>query len=158
MEKAIRILSTKKVQPNQKQFLLNAGFRLIEADVIQIEFQPFQLNSSFDYLIFTSQNAVLSVLKNENSVILKDKICFCVGIKTKQLLEENGFKVENSFDYADDLVDYLLKNHSDKKFTFFSGNLRRDTIPTAFQKSQAHVAQRRRRSLRQACWPRRFVC
>ena len=135
MEKAIRILSTKKLQPNQKQFLLNAGFRLIEADFIQIEFQPFQLNSSFDYLIFTSQNAVLSVLKNENSVILKDKICFCVGIKTKQLLEENGFKVENSFDYADDLVDYLLKNHSDKKFTFFSGNLRRDTIPTAFQKS-----------------------
>lgn len=135
MEKAIRILSTKKLQPNQKQFLLNADFRLIEADFIQIEFQPFQLNSSFDYLIFTSQNAVLSVLKNENSVILKDKICFCVGIKTKQLLEENGFKVENSFDYADDLVDYLLKNHSDKKFTFFSGNLRRDTIPTAFQKS-----------------------
>lgn len=135
MEKSIRILSTKKLQPNQKQFLLNADFRLIEADFIQIEFQPFQLNSSFDYLIFTSQNAVLSVLKNENSVILKDKICFCVGIKTKQLLEENGFKVENSFDYADDLVDYLLKNHSDKKFTFFSGNLRRDTIPTAFQKS-----------------------
>ena len=135
MEKAIRILSTKKLQPNQKQFLLNADFRLIEADFIQIEFQPFQLNSSFDYLIFTSQNAVLSVLKNENSVILKDKICFCVGIKTKQLLEENGFKVENSFDYADDLVDYLLKNHSDKKFTFFSGNLRRDTIPTALQKN-----------------------
>lgn len=135
MEKSIRILSTKKLQPNQKQFLLNADFRLIEADFIQIEFQPFHLNSSFDYLIFTSQNAVLSVLKNENSVILKDKICFCVGIKTKQLLEENRFKVENSFDYADDLVDYLLKNHSDKKFTFFSGNLRRDTIPTALQKN-----------------------
>ncbi|HRE76517.1 MAG TPA: uroporphyrinogen-III synthase [Flavobacterium sp.] len=135
MEKSIRILSTKKLQPNQKQFLLNADFRLIEADFIQIEFQPFQLNSSFDYLIFTSQNAVLSVLNNENHLFLKDKICFCVGIKTKQLLEEKGFKVENSFDYADDLVDYLVENHSDKKFTFFSGNLRRDTIPTAFQKN-----------------------
>ncbi|UPQ80337.1 uroporphyrinogen-III synthase [Flavobacterium azooxidireducens] len=135
MEKSIRILSTKKLQPNQKQFLLNADFRLIEADFIQIEFQSFQLNSSFDYLIFTSQNAVLSVIKNENHIILKDKICFCVGIKTKQLLKENGFKVENAFDYADELVDYLLKNHSDKKFTFFSGNLRRDTIPAAFQKN-----------------------
>lgn len=135
MEKAIRILSTKKLQPNQKQFLLNADFRLIEADFIQIEFQNFGLNSTFDYLIFTSQNAVLSVLKNENNSFLKDKICFCVGIKTKQLLEKNGFKVENSFDYADELVDYLLENHPDKKFTFFSGNLRRDTIPTAFQKN-----------------------
>ena len=135
MEKSIRILSTKKLQPNQKQFLLNADFRLIEADFIQIEFQSFDLTSTFDYLIFTSQNAVLSILNNENHTNLKDKICFCVGIKTKQLLEENGFKVENSFDYADELVDYLLENHSDKKFTFFSGNLRRDTIPTAFQKS-----------------------
>ena len=39
MEKAIKIVSTKKLQPNQKQFLLNADFRLIEADFIQIEFQ-----------------------------------------------------------------------------------------------------------------------
>lgn len=135
MEKSIRIVSTKKLQSNQKQFLLNAGFRLIEADFIQIDFQSFYLNSTFDNLIFTSQNAVLSVLKNENSVILKDKICFCVGKKTKQLLEENGFKVEISFDYADELVDYFLESHFDKKFTFFSGNLRRDTIPTAFQKN-----------------------
>ena len=58
-------------------------------------------------MIFTSQNAVLSVLQNENHFILKEKNCFCVGIKTKQLLKENGFKVENSFEYAEDLVGYL---------------------------------------------------
>ncbi len=135
MEKSIRILSTKKLQPNQKQFLLNADFGLIEADFIQIEFQKIRLDATFDYLIFTSQNAVLSVLESENHLILKKKSCFCVGIKTKQLLEENGFKVENCFDYADELVHFLLKNHYDKKFTFFSGSLRRDTIPNAFQKN-----------------------
>lgn len=135
MEKSIRIVSTKKLQPNQKQFLLNADFRLIEADFIQIEFQHFHLISTFDYLIFTSQNAVLSVLKNENNSFLKDKFCFCVGIKTKHLLEENGFKVEKSFEYAEDLVVFLVENHFDKEFTFFSGNLRKDTIPTAFQKN-----------------------
>jgi uroporphyrinogen-III synthase len=133
--KKIRIVSTKKLQINQKQFLLNADFSLVEADFIQIEFQNFELKSTFDYLIFTCQNAVLSVLKNENNTFLKDKICYCVGIKTKQLLEENGFNVENSFDYADDLVAYLLKNYSDKKYTFFSGNLRRDTISEAFKKN-----------------------
>ena len=135
MEKSIRIVSTKKLQPNQKQFLLNADFRLIEADFIQIEFQHFHLISTFDYLIFTSQNAVLSVLKNENNSFLKDKFCFCVGIKTKHLLEENGFKVEKSFEYAEDLVVFLVENHFKKEFTFFSGNLRKDTIPTAFQKN-----------------------
>ena len=134
MKKIIRIVSTKKLQPNQKQFLLNAGFHLIEADFIQIEFLSIELISSFNHLIFTSQNAVLSVLNNENHTFLKDKICFCVGIKTKQLLEENGFNVEHFFNYADELVLYLLENHFDKEFTFFSGNLRKDTIPTTFQK------------------------
>jgi uroporphyrinogen-III synthase len=135
VEKSIRILSTRRLKSNQKQFLLNADFRLVEADFIQIEFHEISLNTSFDYLIFTSQNAVLSILNNENHHLLKNKICFCVGSKTKQLLIENGFNVEISFDYADNLVDYLLKNHSDKKFTFFSGNLRRDIIPKAFQKN-----------------------
>jgi uroporphyrinogen-III synthase len=135
LEKSIRILSTRRLKSNLKQFLLNADFRLVEADFIQIEFHEIRLNTSFDYLIFTSQNAVLSILNNENHHFLKNKICFCVGSKTKQLLIENGFNVEISFDYADGLVDYLLKNHSDKKFTFFSGNLRRDIIPNVFQKN-----------------------
>ncbi len=135
LENRIRIVSTKKLQPNQKQFLLNADFRLIEADFIQIKPLKINIQSNYEYLIFTSQNAVLSVLENENHPILKSKVSFCVGIKTKQLLEANGFQVEQSFDYAEELVDYLLKQHFDKKFTFFSGNLRRDTIPNAFQKN-----------------------
>ena len=135
MEKSIRIVSTKKLKSNQKQFLLNAGFRLVEADFIQIKSHKINISSNYDFLIFTSQNAILSVLENENHSILKSKISFCVGIKTRQLLEENGFQVEQSFDYAEELVEYLLIYHSDKKFTFFSGNLRRDTIPNAFQKN-----------------------
>ncbi len=135
LEKSIRILSTKKLKSNQKQFLLNAGFRLVEADFIQIKSHKINIASNYDFLIFTSQNAVLIVLENENHPILKSKISFCVGVKTRQLLEENGFQVEQSFDYAEELVEYLLKYHSDKKFTFFSGNLRRDTIPNAFQKN-----------------------
>ncbi len=135
LEKSIRILSTKKLKSNQKQFLLNAGFRLVEADFIQIKSHKINIASNYDFLIFTSQNAVLIVLENENHPILKSKISFCVGVKTRQLLEENGFQVEQSFDYAEELVEYLLKYHFDKKFTFFSGNLRRDTIPNAFQKN-----------------------
>lgn len=135
LEKSIRILSTKKLKTNQKQFLLNAGFRLVEADFIQINFHKIKVEAGDDALIFTSQNAVLSILKNENHHVLKNNISFCIGIKTRHLLEENGFSVVQSFDYAEELVDYLLKYHSDKKFTFFSGNLRRDIIPNAFQKN-----------------------
>jgi len=135
MDSNIRILSTKKLQTNQKQFLLNAGFGLIEADFIQIEFQKFTLTETFQNLIFTSQNAVLSVLNQHESDFLKDQNCFCVGIKTKKLLENRGCKVIECFDYAEELVDCLLKNYTNEKFTFFSGNLRKDTLPQAFIKN-----------------------
>jgi uroporphyrinogen-III synthase len=135
MDSNIRILSTKKLQTNQKQFLLNAGFGLIEADFIQIEFQKFTLTETFQNLIFTSQNAVLSVLNQVESDFLKDQNCFCVGIKTKKLLENRGCKVIECFDYAEELVDCLLKNYASEKFTFFSGNLRKDTLPQAFIKN-----------------------
>ena len=37
MQESPRILSTKKLLPNQKQFLLNANFAVIEADFIEIK-------------------------------------------------------------------------------------------------------------------------
>lgn len=136
LEKSIRIVSTKKLKSNQKQFLLNAGFRLVEADFIQIISHKINKASNYNFLIFTSQNAVLSVLENENHPILKNKISFCVGIKTRQLLEENGFQVEQSFDYAEELVEYLLKYHSDKKFTFFFRKFEKRYDSKCFSKKQ----------------------
>ena len=135
MKNKIRILSTKKLLPNQKQFLLNANFCLLEADFIKIDFQKNKIESKYNYLIFTSQNAVNSVLSNENFEDLKEKKCFCVGKKTKVLLEQNGFQVLQAFDYVEELTPFLITNYSQKTFTFFSGNLRQDTLPIAFQKA-----------------------
>ena len=67
MENKICVLSTKKLQSNQKQFLLNAGFSVIEADFIKISTLPFQLKKTPTLLLFTSQNAVESVLKNKKA-------------------------------------------------------------------------------------------
>ena len=134
MKNKIRILSTKKLLPNQKQFLLNANFCLVEADFIKIDFQKNEIESKYDYLIFTSQNAVNSILSNENFEYLKEKKCFCVGKKTKVLLEQNGFQVLQAFDYVEGLTPFLIINYSQNTFTFFSGNLRQDTLPVALQK------------------------
>ena len=132
---SIKILSTKKLLSNQRQFLLNAGFGLVEADFISINFIKLESNSTNDYLLFTSQNAVNSVLSNQNWMELKEKKCFCVGIKTKALLEQNGFIVLKSFDYVEELTPFLITNYYQNTFTFFSGNLRQDTLPMAFQKA-----------------------
>lgn len=131
MQNQIRILSTKKLLSNQKQFLLNANFNLIEADFIKTESKPFELKTVNDNLIFTSQNSVLSLLENAEKLLpkLQEKNVFCVGLKTKALLEENGFNVIAYTGYAADLAEIIALIYAKESFTFFSGNLRRDTLP-----------------------------
>ncbi len=135
MKNKIRILSTKKLLLNQKQFLLNANFCLLEADFIKIDFQKNKIESKYDYLIFTSQNALNNILTNENWKKLKEKKCFCVGKKTKTILEQNGFDVVESFDYAEELASFLIDKYSSDTYSFFSGNLRQDTLPVALQQA-----------------------
>ena len=137
MSNPIRILSTKKLLPNQKQYLLNADFNVIEADFIKIHNKNFDLNHINANLIFTSQNAVLSVLQHEKIDQLKSKNTFCVGLKTKALLEEHGFNVMAYTGYAQDLAEIIALVYGDESYTFFSGNLRKDTLPDALK--QAHI-------------------
>ncbi|MGS2762553.1 uroporphyrinogen-III synthase [Sinomicrobium sp. M5D2P9] len=124
-----RILSTKKLLPGQRDLLLYAGFRLIEADFIKIAYRDVDLISIKDHLIFTSSNAVKSVLQHKNSEALKNKPCFCVGKKTADLLKRNGFKVVVRKDYAKELATEILQNYANYRFTFFCGNLRKDDLP-----------------------------
>lgn len=129
MSEKTTILSTKTLTSIQKQELVNAHFSIIEADFIKTENIPFDLKKINDNLIFTSQNAVLSILNHPNIVDLKKKTVFCVGSKTKELLNENGFKVEAHTGYAEDLAEIISLVYADESYTFFSGNLRKDTLP-----------------------------
>jgi uroporphyrinogen-III synthase len=133
MENQIRLLSTKKLTDYQKQLLLNANFSVAEADYIDVANQSFDLKSSNDYLIFTSQNAVESLLENEKAPELKSKKCFCVGEKTKAMLETNGFQVIAGADYASELASIICNQYGKSSFTFFCGNLRRDILPDALR-------------------------
>lgn len=130
---AIRVLSTKKLLANQKQFLLNAGLAVVEADFISVNLKAFEIDTTNDNLIFTSQNAVISFLHNGESAQLKHKNIFCVGIKTKAALEHYGYTVKVCTDYAEDLAKTITEGYAHETFTFFSGNLRRDTLPEALR-------------------------
>jgi uroporphyrinogen-III synthase len=129
MRNQLRIVSTKKLQANQKQYLLNANFSVVEADFIKIKLKKFTYKSKFQYLIFSSQNAVESILKNNKLELLRSKKCFCVGQKTKTNLELNGFRVIESADYASELASTICNQYNEESFVFFSGNLRREILP-----------------------------
>jgi len=128
---AVRVLSTKKLLVNHKQFLLNAGFTVVEADFIAIQYTPFELKDIRQNLLFTSQNAFASFLLNEESGNYNDKAVFCVGSKTKEAIEKAGYRVLASTDYAEELAAIITTDHATESFTFFSGSMRRETLPQA---------------------------
>lgn len=122
------VLSTKKLSPSQRELLINAGVSLVDYDAIKIEFVPFKAPSHIQNAIFTSQNSVETVMSYKLSVMN----CFCVGEKTKALLEKKGQKVIKMTEYASELAPYLVKNHRYDYFHFFCGNIRSDVIPSTF--------------------------
>jgi uroporphyrinogen-III synthase len=126
MKESIRILSTKKLKPNQRQFLLNAGFSVVEVDFIEIEHYNDSISGVNENLIFTSSNAVKSILPIQDR--LAGKPCFCVGTKTKKLLEEHGFKVVATSENAEALAMKII-DFPHEKFTFFTGNLKMENLP-----------------------------
>lgn len=133
MKKKIRVLSSKILEFNQKQMLLNAGFELVEKDFIQIQLLDFELKKQPELLLFTSQNAVKSVCKNPQYNKLIKVPAICVGIKTKELLEKQGFEVLDMASYAKDLSELLKEKYVHKYIAFFAGDKRRDTLPIAMK-------------------------
>ena len=118
-----RILSTKKLSKALKKKFSDAGIELVEKNFIQtksVSFETLQLNN---YLIFTSKEAVKSVLKSEVKNVHSIS-CLCVGSKTKSFLEKKGFTVIESADYAEDLIQVIDSKHKENSFTFFCGNIK----------------------------------
>lgn len=136
MENEIRIVSTKVLSEDQKLPLLSANFSVIDKDFISIKYHNFNFGELNDYLIFTSQNAVESVLLHKDNDRIKTKKAFCVGEKTKKLLEQNGFEVVLFSDYAAELASVICNQYDKNSFTFFSGNIRRNILPDALQLAQ----------------------
>ncbi len=139
MSTPIKIASTKILSDAQIQELENAGFEVYEANFIKTESINFDLKTIYNNLIFTSQNAAQSILLHPKQKELKSKNVFCVGIKTKALLEENGFNVIVYVDYASDLAEIITLIYSKESYTFFSGNLRKETLPKALKEANIQL-------------------
>jgi uroporphyrinogen-III synthase len=127
------ILSTKTLSDEQRQAFLDTDFDILEQDFIEIKNNIFDLNEINTNLIFSSQNAVLSLIEQNGWEVLKTKTVFCVGIKTKELLEQNGFKVDVYMDYASELAEIITLIYNKESYTFLSGNLRMETLPKALK-------------------------
>ena len=127
MKKNIGILATKKLAYNQKQYLLNAGFKVIDENFIHVQRIVFKIKNTNDILIFTSQNSVLNVLSYKNEFLHKPVMWG--GEKTKNILREHGFSVVSFHANASELIKNIENNYMNNSFTFFCGTSRLNTIP-----------------------------
>lgn len=139
MSDGIRILSTKKLKSNQRQFLLNAGFSVIDADFIRVTELPFRLVDVAENLIITSQNAAKAVAAHPCVQTIRRNPMFCVGSKTADLLDDLGFTIQETADNAQELANMILKGYAGESFTFFSGNIRRNELPMALMEADVEM-------------------
>ena len=130
-----RILSTKKLSKALKKKFSDAKIELVEKNFIQTKSVSFETPQLNDYLVFTSKQAVKSVLKSDVKNVHSIS-CFCVGSKTRNFLEKKGFIVLESADYAEELIQIIDSKYKNHSFTFFCGNIRRNTIPDFFQQNK----------------------
>jgi uroporphyrinogen-III synthase len=137
MANPTRILSTKVLLSHQKQVLTDVGLEVLESNFIEVATKNFELKGIKDNLIFTSQNAVRSLLSHfqfeELKSELQQKKAFCVGVKSKTILTDAGFEVIAYADYAEDLAEIISLIYANASYTFCSGNLRKETLPLALE-------------------------
>ena len=124
----MKLISTKKLSNSLKEMLLEIApdIELIDYDAIKIEPIDFDNNLIIDNGIITSQNAAKIVI--DNKVLIKN--CFCVGEKTKELLENNGFNVVKVKRSSEELAKSILKKNKNEDFWYFCGNIRREELPS----------------------------
>jgi uroporphyrinogen-III synthase len=139
MANPTRILSTKVLLSHQKQVLTDVGLEVLESNFIEVATKNFELKGIKDNLIFTSQNAVRSFLSHPQYEELKSELqqkkVFCVGVKSKTILTDAGFEVVAYADYAEDLAEIISLIYANANYTFFSGNLRKETLPLALEEA-----------------------
>ncbi len=140
-EKEFSICSTKKLSEIQKE-LLPESVSVEDSDFIKIRFNriaPKVIKNEIENVIITSQNGVEAIANSFTSDELKFKNIYCVGRRTKKLIEQKIGKVVKSERNAAKLATYLSKEIKGQEATYFCSDLRLDTLPNALKANDITV-------------------
>ncbi len=129
--KKTNIYSTKKLTDDQTQLFSDA---VVSESHNAIKISPNRLSKALvrheiKNVIITSKNAVESLLTNFGSAELQFKNMYCVGRRTKRLIEKRIGKVTHTETDAKKLANYLVEFMEGTEVTFFCSNIRLDDLP-----------------------------
>jgi len=130
------VFSTKKFSEPQVA-LFNEDIAVDDSDFIKIRFNripPKEVKNEIENVIITSKNAVESLLTSFSVTELQFKNIYCVGRRTKRLIEKRIGKVNHSEKNAEKLAKYLIENLKEgSEVTFFCSDIRLDELPTLLE-------------------------
>ncbi|CAA0205214.1 hydroxymethylbilane synthase [Tenacibaculum maritimum] len=131
LEREFAIYSTKKLSEMQKK-LLPISVNIEDSDFIKTRFNriaPKIVKNEIRHIIITSKNGVEAILHNFSPEKLQFKNIYCVGRRTKKLIEQKIGKVAHSERNAEKLAAYLSDKIKGEEVTYFCSNLRLETLP-----------------------------
>ncbi len=135
------VFSTKKFTEEQLQ-RFSSSVRVDSEDFIKISpnrISPIQLKKEMKNVVFTSKNAVESLLTNVSPEELKFENIYCVGRKTRRLIQKKIGKVTHFEKNATDLANHLVEYLEGTEVTYFHGNLSLDILPNILEENNIIV-------------------
>jgi len=129
--KQTTVYSTKTLTEGQRH-LLNNKISVKSSDFIKVSVNRIPktiLKSNLKNIIITSKNAVESLVTNFSPEELQFNNIYCVGRRTKQLIEQKIGKVTHSENSAKKLAEYLVDYMEGTEIIYFCSDLRLDDLP-----------------------------
>jgi hydroxymethylbilane synthase len=141
--KEINVYSTKSFTEDQR-LLFHEKVTVESSDFIKISLNrihPRFLKNEIQNVIITSKNAVEALLTNFSPIELQFKNIYCVGRRTKRLVETKIGKVTHFENNAKKLANYLIDYMEGTEVTYFCSDLRLDDLPTILEKNNIKVTE-----------------
>ena len=141
--KKANVYSTKSLTEDQR-LLLNEKVTVESSDFIKISLNrihPHILKDKIQNVVITSKNAVEALLTNYSAVELQFKNIYCVGRRTKRLIENKIGKVAHVEKNAKKLAEYLVEFMDGTEVTYFCSDLRLDDLPNILEQNRIRVKE-----------------
>ncbi|WP_242083779.1 hydroxymethylbilane synthase [Aestuariivivens sediminis] len=141
--KKANVYSTKSLTENQR-FLLNEKVTIESSDFIKISLNripPQILKHRIQNVIITSKNAVEALITNYSAAELQFKNIYCVGRRTKRLIENKIGKVKHAEKNAKKLAEYLVEFIDGTEVTYFCSDIRLDDLPNILENHNIRVKE-----------------
>ncbi|GAA3587801.1 hydroxymethylbilane synthase [Flavivirga amylovorans] len=141
--KITNVYSTKSLTEDQR-LLFHEKVVSKSSDFIKISLNrihPRFLKNEIQNVVITSKNAVESLITNYSSAELQFKNIYCVGRRTKRLVENRIGKVTHFEKSAKKLAEYLVEYMEGSEVTYFCSDLRLDDLPTILTENNIKVTE-----------------